>query len=321
MTYHITPKWDVSVGGRYSDQQQNAHETVSGLLVGNTSPPPYAIDETTTSASDVATWQLGSKYHIDDNNMLYVRYASGFRPGGPNVLPVGAPPGTPQTYGADKNTSYEAGWKGTFDDGKVRIDAALFYVDWRDIQVFEVVNGFGVNGNGGKAQSEGFEWAWTWVPIQGLTFSWTGAHTNAALTTDAPGIFGTKGDSLPMVPKWSSSLDGEYDWAAWDNGTAFVGGTYSYQTSVSTDFDSSGLGHEQLPGYDSLDLRAGILFHGTRFEVFGKNVMGSKGYTSFGGNGGTTGFTAVGIIQPATWGITRSRRSSKGRLNGGFRSG
>ncbi|HEY3812752.1 MAG TPA: TonB-dependent receptor [Caulobacteraceae bacterium] len=308
LTYHITPKWDISAGGRYSDQKQDAHETVSGLLVGNTSPPPFAVDISTASTSDVATWSLGTKYHLDADNMIYARYATGFRPGGPNVLPVGAPPGTPATYNADKNASYEAGWKASFDDGKVRLDAAVFYIDWRDIQVFEVVNGFGVNGNGGKAQSEGFEWAWTWVPIQGLTFSWTGADTNAALTTDAPGIFGKKGDSLPNVPKWASSLDGEYDWQAWEGGNAFVGATYSFQGGVSTDFDSSGLGRLRLPAYDTLDLRAGVQIHGTRFEVFGKNILNAKGFGSFGGNGGTLGLSGIGVLEPATWGVTIAKK-------------
>ncbi len=308
LTYHITPQWDVTAGGRYTDQTQFAHETVSGLLVGNTSPPPYAVDISTPSKNDLATWQLGSKYKLSDDTMLYARFATGYRPGGPNVVPPNAPPGTPFSYNADKNQSYEAGIKTSFDDGKVRLDAAVFYVDWRDIQVFEVINGYGVDGNGGKAQSEGFEWEWTWVPIQGLTLSWNGADTNASLTTDAPGIFGKKGDSLPMVPKWSTALDGEYDWQAWSDGVAFVGGTLAYQTSVSTDFDSSGLGRERLPGYDTLDLRAGVEVDRTRFEVWGKNITNSHAYTAFGGNGGATDYTSVGIIQPATWGFTISKK-------------
>jgi outer membrane receptor protein involved in Fe transport len=308
VTYHITPKWDVTAGARYTDQTQNARETVSGLLVGNTNPPPYAVDITTPSKNDVATWQLGSKYHLSDDTMLYARFATGYRPGGPNVVPPNAPPGTPFTYNADKDNSYELGIKTALDDGKVRLDAAAFYIDWKDIQVFEVINGYGVNGNGGKALSEGFEWALSWVPMQGLTLSWNGAHTNATLTSDAPGIFGKKGDSLPMVPKWTSTFDGEYDWQAWSDGMAFLGATYAYQTDQSTDFDSSGQPRDQLPAYDTWDVRGGVVMNKTRIEVYGKNLTNKKGFTDFGGNGGATGFTSVGIIQPMTWGITVSRK-------------
>ena len=34
----------------------------------------------------------------------------------------------------------------------------LFHVDWTDIQLLEQVDITGINGNGGKAQSQGVEW-------------------------------------------------------------------------------------------------------------------------------------------------------------------
>ncbi|HWE44875.1 MAG TPA: TonB-dependent receptor [Caulobacteraceae bacterium] len=316
LTYHITPKWEVQAGGRYSDQTQSAHETVSGLLVGNTSPPPYAIDITTDSKSDVATWSLGTKYHLTDDAMIYARYATGYRPGGPNVVPPSAPPGTPFTYGADKNRSYEAGIKTSWDDRHVTLDADVFYVDWRNIQLFEVVNGYGVNGNGGKAMSEGYEWALAWVPMSGLTFTWNGAHTNAALTSDAPGVHAFKGDSLPMVPKFSTAVDGEYDWTVWSDTTAFIGATLAYQTSMSSDFDSTaGDTRSRIPGYDTVDFRAGLdLPEKMRVELWGKNITGTKGFTSYGGGApgkpgaAFGGGTSIGIIQPATWGVTVSKK-------------
>ncbi len=305
LTYHITPKWDVQAGVRYSDQTQNANETITGLLV------PGGLNITDTSQNDVTTWSLGTKYHLTDNTMLYARFATGYRPGGPNVVPPAAPPGTPFSYNADKNRSYEAGVKTTFDDGKANLDLGVFYVDWRDIQLFEVVNGYGVNGNGGKGLSEGFEWALTWVPIQGLTLSWNGADTNAALSSDAPGVHGVKGDSFPMVPKWSTAVDGEYDWQAWSEANAFVGATFAYQTSMSTDFDSSGGARARIPGYDTIDLRAGLDFASrTRLEVWAKNVLNTRGITSYGGaTASQPAFgSTIGLIQPTTVGVTLSKK-------------
>ena len=65
-------------------------------------------------------------------------------------------------------------------------------------------------------------------PLHGLTLQWTGAYTDAKLTTDAPAVHGNSGDPLPYAPKWGTSLDGEYAAAAFANWKGFVGATWSY---------------------------------------------------------------------------------------------
>ncbi len=80
----------------------------------------------------------------------------------------------------------------------------------RDIQLFEVVDNFGINANGGTARTQGLEWNFAYLPVQGLTFQWTGAFTQAKLTSAAPDLNAVSGAYLPYVPKWSTALDGEY---------------------------------------------------------------------------------------------------------------
>ena len=36
-------------------------------------------------------------------------------------------------------------------DGRFSLDLALYHVDWKNIQLFEVVNAFDINANGGTA--------------------------------------------------------------------------------------------------------------------------------------------------------------------------
>ena len=60
-------------------------------------------------------------------------------------------------------------------DGSFVVDAALFRTDWKGIQVLEVINNTGVNGNAGDATSQGFEWSTTWIPLHGLTLMFSGA--------------------------------------------------------------------------------------------------------------------------------------------------
>src|SRR3546814_12425546 len=72
---------------------------------------------------------------------------------------------------------------------------SAFHIDWTDIQLFTVINGFGLNANGGKAKSDGFEFTATLRPARGFVFSLNGAYTNARLKADTdPNVGGLSGE-------------------------------------------------------------------------------------------------------------------------------
>ncbi|HWA30949.1 MAG TPA: TonB-dependent receptor, partial [Rhizomicrobium sp.] len=104
-TYHFSPAFDVSLGGRYSSNGQHAYQFAGTPLL---LPAP----ERGTSSGDVFTWSGTARYHFNDDTMVYGRVAKGFRPGGPNVLPVGGVGGVPNFYGSDSLIDYEIGAKG-----------------------------------------------------------------------------------------------------------------------------------------------------------------------------------------------------------------
>lgn len=300
VTVHIIPQFDIQAGGRYSKNEQIASENISGILAN----PPQVFS--TPSSGHVWTYSVAPRWHIDADNMVYFRWATGYRPGGPNALPPIAPPDVPRQYGADKTSNLELGLKSTLMNGLLSIDAALFHVDWTNIQLLEIVDNNGINGNGGKAKSQGFEWTIGYVPVHGLTFNWTGAYTDAKLTTDAPGVNGVSGDRLPYAPKWSSSLDGEYDAPAFADYKYFVGGTYSYVGARSTDFgsDETGLLQVHLSGYNTYGARVGLDNDRWRWTLYAKNLSDSRGISNYGSSGapGLNGIASV--IQPRTFGIT-----------------
>jgi outer membrane receptor protein involved in Fe transport len=194
---------------------------------------------------------------------------------------------------------------------------AAFHVNWTNIQLLEAVNGYGVNGNGGTAKSQGLEWTVGFIPLQGLTFSLTGAYTDAYLTEDAPTVGGVTGDPLPFVPKWSGALDGEYDWSAFANYKAFVGATWAGVGSRRADFNSQpppnsapppGTTEVVLPQYNSVDARIGIDNNHYRVMLYGKNLGDSRGITSYGNNGAPGLNGEVAYIQPRTIGVTLSAK-------------
>ena len=304
VTVHILPQFDIQAGGRYSKNEQVATESLTGLLA----TPPQEFS--TPSSGHVWTYSVAPRWRIDADNMLYFRWATGYRPGGPNALPPVVPPDVPREYGADKTNNLELGIKSTLLSGLLSIDAAVFHVDWTNIQLLEQVDNTGINGNGGKARSQGFEWTVGYVPVHGLTMNWTGAYTDAKLTTDAPGVHGVTGDPLPYAPKWSTSLDSEYTAPAFADYRYFVGATWSYVGARSTVFgsDETMLLQVRLPGYNTYGARAGFDNDRWRWTVYGKNLSDSRGISNYTSSGAPGLNGSASIIQPLTFGVTLSTR-------------
>lgn len=268
-TYYFTPRFDLSLGGRYATNDQEA-----------TQGGPLAPATHNTSSEDVFTYAVAPRFRLSDETMIYGRVAKGYRPGGPNVIPPAAPPGTPTSYGADNLTNYEAGVKTDLTD-RLSVDLSVFFIDWSDIQLLNVVNGYGINDNGGSAESKGFEWTITYVPIDGLNVLFTGAYTDAELTEDTS-IFvgGLKGDALPFSAKWQTALSADYSYALPDDVIGTLGVTWAYVGDRLENFDTT-FGRLELPSYNTVDLRAGLDFDVWTVQLFAKNVGDERGIQSF----------------------------------------
>jgi outer membrane receptor protein involved in Fe transport len=313
VTYHFNPQFDLALGGRWSENKQSADQSEDGLLLMSPPNPPIATSADST-ATDF-TYSIAPRWHISKDTMVYGRVATGYRPGGPNVLPSTIPPGIERQYKADKTTNYELGVRTDLLDRRLSIDVAAFIVDWTDIQLTEFISPFSFNANGGTARSKGVEWTLALAPVTGLTFRLTGAYVDAYLTAPAQAAGGNDGDPLPYAPKWSTSLDGEYAWRAFGDFNAFVGATWSYFGSRFSDFGTTfnGVGlvpdvRAELPSYNTVNLRAGLESGRWLFEVYGKNVGDTRGIDYY-TNTGTPGFGgAIGYVQPRTIGATVTAR-------------
>jgi len=312
ITYYLTPQFDVAIGARYSTNDQTAVQS-------GTAAPNATVD----SDDSVTTYSLAPRWRISDDTMLYARVATGYRPGGPNVAsPFGNT--LPATFDSDTATNYELGIKTDFFDGMLRLDAAVFYIDWEDIQLLTFDGAVAGNNNGGTAESQGVEWAATLSPADGLSIVWSGAYTDAELTsdTDPPGAplvltGGEDGDSLPNVPEWSSSLDIDYEWDVFTDATAFVGGSWRYVGDQMTGFSTELLGafgdpQIELPSYDVIDLRAGVDFERFTIELYAKNVTDEHAVLSFANFGqvppGAPPNGTAAVLRPRTVGLSLSAR-------------
>jgi iron complex outermembrane recepter protein len=314
LTYHFTNQFDVQVGDRFADNHQTFSDNTSGpLIILEYGKPTYDLPKG-TSSENANTWLITPQYHFTPNLMSYVRVATGYRPGGPNV----ALPSIPEkTFGSDTVTNYELGLKGTLLDKRLTFDADAFYIDWHRIQLQETdpVSRSEFFANGSRARSTGMEGSVTFKPWEGMTVGANGAYTDAILTANLPtgptsDIYALKGDSLPFSPRFSGNLAADQDWLLGGGWTGYVGGTLSRVGQRSGVFaENAGLPRLSLPGYTELDLRAGVLVTGWTAQLFVRNAADKRGFVSgslLNPTSAAAGYE-VNPIQPRTIGVVLSK--------------
>lgn len=147
--YRLSEKFEVQAGLRYS------HFDVDGdgaVYFGGPPPLNFAtIPQTGSHKDGEVTGKLSLNFKPDDTNLIYAFAARGYKPGGIN------PPGgefTPETV-----WDFEAGWKSSFLDRKVRTQIGVFYNKYNGFQQ-DVINPLsGQSGvvNLAKGTIKGFE--------------------------------------------------------------------------------------------------------------------------------------------------------------------
>ncbi|MEQ8735143.1 MAG: TonB-dependent receptor [Rhodospirillaceae bacterium] len=147
----------IGVEARYSRDKKEEGEAASGGGTGGLGAFAGAIfSDTFTSFTPRVTFE----YDVNDDSLLFVSAAKGVKSGG---FSAAATLPENRTYDDDQNWTYEIGSKNTFNDGKVQLNATLFYVDWTNVQILAADEG-NVNPlsrsiirNVGDVSSKGFE--------------------------------------------------------------------------------------------------------------------------------------------------------------------
>jgi len=306
LTYHITDRFDVQVGGRESEykivgESQTITGDVSTAFYGYPSANyPYVSDY--TLKQNAFTYLLTPSFKISPDLMIYSRLASGFRVGGTNA----GTPDAPFVYKPDKTQDYEIGAKGDFYEHMLSVDTSVYYIDWKNIQL-PLLTPMSISyvGNGGAAKSEGVEVTVQAKPISSLTLSAWIAWSEAELTQAVPSIFGYPGDRLPNTPRVSGNFSLNEDFPIVANIVGFVGGMVSYVGDREDIFSTASPQRQYLPPYAKTDLRTGIKYDNWSANLYVNNAADKRGVITGGiGNANPSSFY---LIQPRTVGLTLSK--------------
>jgi outer membrane receptor protein involved in Fe transport len=262
------------------------------------------VDLSGTSTDTSKTYLATAKYALTPVSNVYVRVASGYRPGGPNtVIPDS---GAPATFQPDTLWSYEGGYKADLLDKTLSLQAAVFDIRWNKVQQYTAVNGVNVIANGGKAQIDGLELSATYLPVQALTLVGGLAYSNARLTEDAPGL-GAEGAPLPNNARFSANLSANFNFGLAGH-PAYVGFSEHWVGNRNAGFNgSSALPNYRLPRYSLTDLQAGIDLQRVQLSFFVRNLFDKRAQLGAETNlvdAGAGGPALVNEARPITVGTT-----------------
>lgn len=291
LTINFSERFDITFGGRYTNNKTTLVQQSGSIF-------DVGITTANFEAEDSAfTYLVTPRFHINDTTMIYGRMASGFRPGGPNIVNQNAiNNGALAEFGSDNLVNYEIGFKTGSGDGRFSIELTGFYIDWSDIQIRTSVNGNFFIGNGGKAESKGAELAVSARPVDGLNLSFSAGYTDAKLTEDALAIGGQAGAALPNAPNWTFGALANYAFPVSSRADANIGASWRYVDDRLEDFRRNLSPRLTLEGYSTFDTFAGLTFDNYSLDVFVRNVFDTRGVDSL-----------VTNFSPATATISRPR--------------
>jgi len=310
LTFRITDQWDIQLGGRESKNRQTYMEEISGSIVPfffGTQPPLINPQEVTND--DSFTYLVTPRFMLSSDLMLYARFASGYRNGGPNTTAILF--NLPPRFEPDKTKNYEIGAKGSAWDRALSFDASVYYIDWKDIQLqVNTPQGATYVSNASRAKSEGVELSVEMRPVQPLKLSAWIAWNEAVLTQPFPPgspAYGVAGDRLPYSSRFSGNAAFEETFPLGARITGFFAGSLSYLGDRESVFTSSVL-RERLPAYAKTDLRGGAKYETWTGSLFVTNLANRRGVLS-GGYGAFLNYTplAYTYIQPRTVGLYISK--------------
>lgn len=237
-TIDVTDALHVTLGARYTKDRKSRTDAffqfdfaaIGPYVPGTCNVPCGASDGVLASNFQPfaeKSWENFSpkitlQYDLSDDANVYATYSKGFKSGafqpGLDAFGNGVNP--------EKLTSYEVGFKGDLFDRRLRLNLAGFHYDYKNLQVFRVLDGTvgAVLQNAAAAKLYGVEAEVTAIPAEGLEINLAGALMKSKFTDfvsldptrpngpngDPTEPFNLKGNRLPSAPTYTLNAGIQY---------------------------------------------------------------------------------------------------------------
>lgn len=248
-SYSLTDTFNITLGGRYTSDERSAaifkrtylglggspnlgNPAAVGLGAPNTDLGPDALHRTDKKF----TPKIGFGWKIAPDHNIYSTYAKGFKGGmfDPRMdLVVTGGPNSPaslvkrQGVDPEEVSTVELGLKSAMNGGRVQTNAAVFYTDYKNVQVPGSIPTFGADGavngfagsltNAGKAKIKGLELeAIAYLTNQlsvNAMYSYIDADYKEWFVANATGLVNIAPHTeFQNTPKNAANIGVTYDW-------------------------------------------------------------------------------------------------------------
>ena len=310
-TLEILPGLKLTGGLRYTSESKSISDAMTTATHIDGSLKTTIPNFSASQAYDKITYRAAVDYQATHDILLYASDNRGFKSGGFNSSVLQIPAYKPEVL-----DDYEGGFKSTWLDHRIKFNADMFYYDYQNIQVNELINGGTGVANGARATIYGLETE--------LEFELT--H-ELSLQTGFQSLHG-KYDSFPDIVIGKPRAAGGYSinpvGNATGNTTIFsptstVSASLAYDTSRFGNRAGANVGVYYNSGYfqdpdnvirqpSYVLLTASVHYEisdGTKVSLWGNNLTDAV-VTNIGGlqSFGATGVNRANYAPPRTFGVT-----------------
>lgn len=314
-TYNVMTDMDVTLGLRYTEDEK---ETTLTNRFGAT-VQTFTDDDSWTKFNP----SLTVDYRWNEQISTYAKVATGYRSGGYNVR-ASSESDFRKPFDEEDIISYEIGWKSDLFNRSLRLNGAIFYLEYSDRQIAQFAAGSGgastVIVNAGESNTTGLELEGIWQATQGLrviaSYGYLDLEYDEFITGEVNRVTGFPtgvnrdisdvANTNLYTPEHSASLAVEYEFAPWSFGQLRLRADAYYTDEISF--------HPQFDLYDEsdehhvLNARATLADipmgnNGTlRLAAWGKNLE-NKEYRDFGIDFGSLGIVTNTYAPLRSWGL------------------
>jgi iron complex outermembrane receptor protein len=341
--YEITDALTLTLGARYTKEvhkiRNRNHSVASGTgivvcsipqsLLNDPDGPIYRLADPVTGAVTAVSgpcgfndrvsfkkpsWLASLDYKITPDVLAYVKASRGFRGGGVQgrantpAQPLSFTPFKPETV-----TEYETGLKSELFDRRLRLNLAVFYDKYNDVQRSLTLpapggGGYTVVTNAAKARLWGVEGEGNLRLTDELSFDGTFGYLNAKYNRFNDFLLGDRSGEPWPAPKWTYTLGARYEQPI---GSANLSANAQWVWTGTQNLQPQALNRDQniQKGYGVINGTIGLQFPDQGFEIsaFGRNLTGKHFYVT-GIAVESVGLNTLMTGEPRTFGLQITKK-------------
>ena len=214
-SWNFTDKLSTTIGARYSEDDKDVLYDTDNSAPLKIGVAPFLRDVSRNWSSFDPSVSVSYKFTPDI--MGYASWSSGYKVGAFQFFATSALTAD-QVASPEKAKSFEVGIKSTLLDHRLRLNAAAFHIDYKDLQLLRLVpapapiTSLIVIGNAANSKIDGLELEGQAIFTDALSLDFSYAYLNARFDKYLfrPGQ-DFSGNTMPRSPRNTVSLAGNYD--------------------------------------------------------------------------------------------------------------